>query len=271
MCRPTLERAPAYSLLFCVFFLASVELATADLAAADAPLAGTHTLEGLVGQWVELRREVAEEEGSWEEQRAQLEQERDLLLKAKDSLEREIAAAEEEQRSADSERAGLRERREALKGTLDACLPALRQAEADLRGWRSLWPRPLLTVPVRKAFDQLRNAPEESVTRRLQVILSLYGEIERLQYGVHVVKEVLKIDAGLSREMDVMYLGLAQGFAVSVDDELAGIGRPVGNGWEWTWRPEIAAEVRQAIAFYRRERTADFVHLPLRVGEVTSQ
>ncbi len=266
MCRSTFERAAACLLLFGAFFFAVVEPA-----AADAPLAGAHTLEGLVGEWVELRRELAEEEGNWEEQRAQLEQERDLLLKARDSLERATAATQDEQGPADSARAELRERREVLKGALNACLPALGQAEADLRGWRNLWPRPLLTVPVRKAFDQLHGASEQSVTRRLQVVLSLYGEIERLQYGVHVVKEVLQTDAGRSREMDVMYLGLAQAFAVSTDDQLAGIGRPMGSGWEWTWRPEIAAQVRQAVALYRRERTADFVHLSLRVGEVTAQ
>ncbi|MCK4591106.1 MAG: DUF3450 family protein, partial [Candidatus Latescibacteria bacterium] len=136
------------------------------------------------------------------------------------------------------------------------------------KGWRNLWPSSLLTPPLRKAFDQLQKAPEQSVTRRLQVVLSLYGEIERLQYGVHVVKEVLQTSPGRSREMDVIYLGLAQGFAVSVDNQMAGIGRPTANDWRWEWRPEIAAEVRKAIAFYRHEKTADFVHLPLAVGEV---
>jgi hypothetical protein len=253
-------------LLFCVCFFAF-----ATLAIADEPPAATSTLERLVVKWVELRRALTEEAESWEEQRAQLEQERVLLLKAKETLEQEIAAAGEEQRSAETERARLLAHKEGLEKSLNACLPALRQAEADLRGWRSLWPSSLLTPPLRKAFDQLQKTSEQSVTRRLQVILSLYGEIERLQYGVHVVKEVLKTDASRSREMDVIYLGLAQGFAVSVDNQMAGIGRPTANDWKWEWRPEIAAEVRKAIAFYRHEKTADFVHLPLRVGEVIQE
>jgi hypothetical protein len=214
---------------------------------------------------------LTEEAESWEEQRAQLEQERVLLLKAKETLEQEIATAGEEQRSAETERARLLAHKEGLEESLNACLPALRRAETDLKGWRNLWPSSLLTPPLRKAFDQLQKAPEQSVTRRLQVILSLYGEIERLQYGVHVVKEVLKTDSSRSREMDVIYLGLAQGFAVSVDNQMAGIGRPTANDWKWEWRPEIAAEVRKAIAFYRHEKTADFVHLPLRVGEVIQE
>ena len=256
------SRVLAYLLLFCAFLFAF-----AEWTAADEPPSTTSTLEGLVAKWVELRRALTEEEESWEEQRAQLERERALLLKAKETLKQEIAAAREQQRSAEAQRARLLARKETLKEALDGCLPALRLAEADLRRWRTLLPPPLLTSPLRKAFDQLQSTSEQSVTRRLQVVLSLYGEIERLQYGVHVVKEVLKGDSGRSQEMDVIYLGLAQGFAVSVDDRMAGIGRPIGDGWKWEWRPEIAAEVRKAIAFYRHEKTADFVHLPLRVGE----
>ena len=256
------SRVLHYLLLFCAFFFAFTEWT-----AADEPPSTTSTLEGLVAKWVELRRALTEEEESWEEQRAQLERERALLLKAKETLEQEIAAAREEERSAEAHQARLLARKETLKEALDGCVPALRLAEADLRRWRTLLPPPLLTSPLRKAFDQLQSTSEQSVTRRLQVVLSLYGEIERLQYGVHVVKEVLKGDSGRSQEMDVIYLGLAQAFAVSVDDRMAGIGRPIGDGWKWEWRPEIAAEVRKAIAFYRHEKTADFVHLPLRVGE----
>ncbi len=259
---PVKSRSLGYLLLFCACFFA-----IATWTAADEPPATTSTLEGLVAQWVDLRRALTEEAETWEEQRAQLEQERALLWKAKETLEQEIGAAEGERRSAEAERVTLLARKEGLETSLNACLPALRRAEADLKRWRTLWPPSLLTPPLRKAFDQLQKAEEQSVTRRVQVILSLYGDIERLQYGVHVVKEVLQTGSGRSQEMHVIYLGLAQGFAVSVDDRMAGIGRPVGNNWKWKWRPEMAAEVRKAIAFYRHEKTADFVHLPLRVGE----
>ena len=98
--------------------------------------------------------------------------------------------------------------------------------------------------------------------------MSLYGEIERLEHNVHVVKEALETNSGKVQEMDVIYLGLTQGFAVSRDNKTAGIGLPGQDGWKWHWRPEIASEVCKAIAFYRREQMADFVHLPLKITEV---
>jgi len=235
----------------------------------ETPQNTTQTLEELVAKWIDLRRELTEEKESWNEQKAQLEQEQALLLKEKETLEKEIAATREELLFTEAERTQMLERKKLLKEALDSCLPALREAEKDLREWQTLLPAPLVTQPLRKAFDQLQNASEQSVTQRLQVILSLYGEIERLQYGIHVVKEVLKTDSGRSREMDVIYLGLAQGFAVSADNQITGIGRSTVNRWKWEWHPEIAAEVRKAIVFHRHEKTADFVHLPLRVREIT--
>ena len=119
--------------------------------------------------------------------------------------------------------------------------------------------------PSQKQFDKLEHASKQSVSQRLQLILSLYGEVERLQYTVHVVKEVLNTDSGREQEFDVIYLGLAQGYCVSSDGKVAAVGRPTKDGWDWRWVPEIAPEVREGIEFFRHERIADFVHLPLKV------
>jgi hypothetical protein len=63
--------------------------------------------------------------------------------------------------------------------------------------------------------------------------------------------------------MDVLYLGLARGFAVAVDDSIAAAGSPETTGWRWTWDPELAAAVRRAIRYHRRELPAELVQLPL--------
>ena len=236
-------------------------------AMADEPLPSTHTLEGLVSKWVNLRLQIAEEKESWKEQKHQLEQERKLFLKEKETLTEEIKKARQEQTSVEAERASLIKRKEVLKKTLDGCLPALSRAEANLKSWPGLLPS-AMAEPLVKIFDKINRASEKPVSQRLQVVFSLYGEIERIQHSVQVVKETLKTESGRSQEMDVIYLGLARGFAVSFDDKLAAVGRPTRDGWNWEWQPEIASEVRKAISFYRRETTADFVHLPLMVGEI---
>ena len=49
------------------------------------------------------------------------------------------------------------------------------------------------------------------------------------------------------RDMDVLYLGLARGYAVSSDDEHALIGTPGPAGWSWRSAPDEAKRIRQAI------------------------
>jgi len=228
----------------------------------------TKTLEELVAEWVNLRRELTEEKESWEEEKAQLEQEQDLLKKEQETLQNEIAIAREESLSIESQRSQLVKRKKILNNAIEECIPVFREAEKDLREWRAVIPSSLLSPPVKNAFDRLKNGLGQSFTQRLQLIVSLYGEIERLQNGVHVVKEVLEIEPGSSREMDVVYLGLAQGFAVSQDNLIAGVGVPSESGWQWEWRNDIAPEVRKAVDFHSHEKTADFVHLPMRVKNI---
>ncbi len=220
--------------------------------------------EELVSKLVNLRYQLSKEKQGWKEQEAWLKQEKELLLKEKEMLEKEIASAKEEDVSAKIERAALIERKKVLQESLDRSLPAITRAEVDLKRWREFLPV-VLAKPLRKAFDELEKGKERSISKRLQVVLSLYEEIERLGNGVHLVKETLVAASGKKREMDVIYLGLTQAFAVSADNKIAGISRPAGNGWKWDWRPEIAGSVRKAIDSCNSREMAEFVHLPVKV------
>jgi hypothetical protein len=228
------------------------------------PLPTTSTLEALVSKWVDLRRQIGVEEQTWKEQKGHLERERELLAKEKELLEAEIAKNENVQALQEKQRAELAQKKAAYQKATDDTVPALAAAEASLKRWRKRIPSSLLSSS-EKEFDKLEHTSKPSISQRLQLILSLYGEVERLQYAVHVVKEVLNTDSGREQEFDVIYLGLAQGYCVSSDGKLAGVGVPGKDGWDWRWIPEIAPEVRKGIEFYRHERIADFVHLPVKI------
>ena len=222
------------------------------------------TYEELVSKLVDLRCQLSKEKEAWKEQSAWLLQEKELLQKEQVSLEKEIADAKEEEVSAKIERAGLLEQKKVLQKSLDNCLPAITRAEANLKKWRELLPV-VLAKPLQKAFDELEKGKERSISKRLQVILTLFGEIERLGNEVHLIKETLIVAGGKKREMDVIYLGLARAFAVSKDNKVAGISVPGKDGWKWDWHPEIAGSVRKAIDSYNSREMAEFVHLPVKV------
>ena len=222
------------------------------------------TYEELVAKLVDLRQQSSKEKETWKEQSAWLLQEKELLLKEKVSLEKEIADAKEEEVSAKIERAGILEQKKVLQESLDNCLPVITRAEANLRKWHELLPT-VLAKPLQKAFDGLEKGKERSISKRLQVVLALFGEIERIGNGVHLVRETLIVAGGKKQEMDVIYLGLARAFAVSKDNKIAGISVPGKDGWKWDWHPEIAESVRKAIDSYNSREMAEFVHLPVKV------
>ncbi len=237
------------------------------------PLPGEETdigrLEGLVAQWVRLRAETAAEKRVWREQEARLSEEIALHEKEKADLEAIIADARQTSSEADAERAKLRTRKGELQAAHDALLPILDRAEAAARGWAALVPVSL-RGELKEAFARLPRTHQEAtrltLSRRLQIVVAFYTSLESLQNSVHLVKEMLSTADGERREMDVLYLGLGRGFAVSPDGSWAAAGTPGTDGWTWQADAALAPDVRRAIGVYQRRIPAAFVPLPLAVA-----
>ena len=63
--------------------------------------------------------------------------------------------------------------------------------------------------------------------------------------------------------MDVVYLGLARGYAVSPDDAFAATGIPSQDGWLWTADPSIADAVRKLVRIQNKSLPPALVTLPM--------
>lgn len=233
----------------------------------DQPMPSVDTFKSLVHELVELKKESAAEEQQWREEKSLLENEYALLEKEKALLQDEIDQAGSEATSFEKERSELTIKKQTYQNALDAVLPVLENAEADLKTWQMIIPTELLG-PLSKQFTGLNDTVNHGVPRRLQRILSLYAEIEQLENSVHLVKELITTESGDKREFDVLYLGLVQAYCVSDDNTLAGIGTPLQGGWEWVWMPGIAPSVRKGIKVYRQDGIAEFVSVPFQVEEV---
>jgi hypothetical protein len=206
----------------------------------------------------------------WDEQKAALLRQQDVLLKRAQELERQLA---ETQKRVASKQADLNELKAEIaerRTAFDALTAGIEAGEAALRAVRPRLP-PCLVDPLAATFDQLLN-PEhnptpEALGDRLRRVFSLLSEIENFDNGVHVCRQVLTTEDGAQREMDVLYIGLGAAYAVSTGGRAAGMGVPTANGWSWTWDVALADPIRSAIAIYRKERPAGFVALPLTVDE----
>ena len=243
-------------------------------ATAQSPKASVDDLDALVGRWMDLRAAIADETRSWQGRKEQWLEEIRLLEAEKKKLSDELKASNQSASSAEKDRTAILARKEAMEAVLSDLAPLFDRAEAHLRTWESLIPAPLgkgmvkglATLPATR-----EEAEKQTLAERAPRIAALYTQIESLHGDYHAAQEILNTEADQRRQVDVLYLGLARGFAVSTDDLWAAIGTPGDNGWLWTARPAIAPAVREAVEVLNRQKTVRLVELPLRMIETAGE
>ena len=229
---------------------------------------GTDDLEGLVGRMLALRSELAAEKSAWKDHEKSLRDEIELLTRERTRLQQEADAFDEEISSGDEALIAEASRSEWLSQAVQDLLPVLSRTELLLRMWPSRIP-PGLLGDAGRLFKSLpeneTQARRWSAGERLQRIIACLSFVESLQQQIHFVKDVIDADDGERRFVDIVYLGLARGFAVSPDNQSAFVGTPGPAGWQWTAQPDWAPAIRQAVQVGNREQMAAFISLPLQV------
>ena len=227
-------------------------------------------LDGLVGRWMGLRTTIAEEKREWQTQREQWEAELRLLEQEALALTKQIEEGSGEASNAEADRAQILAHTESMEAALDKTRRAIAQAEDELRVWQRRIPGALARVAgidFRTLPASQEAADRTPLTKRTQVVVALFSQIETLQNSVHTTRELLSPaqDSGARRQYDVLYIGLARAFAVSPDNTLAAVGTPENDAWTWETRNTHAAAFRQAHDTATRKTPARLLTLPMRV------
>jgi len=229
-----------------------------------------HDLDTLVGKWMDLRAAIADEKRDWRIRSQQWKKEIELLRAEKGELAKKVERFNTSASAAKRDKSTVLASEATMEALLDALALLLDCAEADLRRWVPMIPKPLGEA-IAEQFDALPATAEQAraipVTERALKIIAIYSQIETMQHGFHATRETLDTGGGKRRQVDVLYLGLARGFAVSSDNQWAAIGTPTAQGWSWSVRPAMALRIRKALEVYNQEQTAQLVNLPLQVLE----
>lgn len=220
-----------------------------------------------VAQWVRTRQLISETRAAWESDKETLGQTKALFERELATVRGRLAGVSTNSTVANGERreaeAALKEHTEAL----EAARVLAAELEVQARQVLPLLPPPLLAT-VKPLTDRL---PADSADtkagagERLQTVVALLNEIDKFNNAVTVAPEKQPNAKGEMVAVDTLYLGLSGAWFVDAAGEVAGTGRPSPQGWQWTPRPEIAAQVRDAVAVYRSQKPAAFVALPASV------
>jgi hypothetical protein len=103
------------------------------------------------------------------------------------------------------------------------------------------------------------------VAQRYPTVLAIFNQVEEFNRAIQLEMDTYELETGDEVQVEVLYLGLGQGYMVQVGQEeggLAGVGNPSAEGWVWERRDDLADEIRKVIRIYEGEGTAEFVGLP---------
>ncbi len=239
-----------------------------SLVAEEVPPGSVATLESLVMEWVKIQDAISSEEAQWEEERVLLNAELSLLAKERNRLTAIETDAAKKKEAEASAQAPLRRRQAELNRQREYVSRIAGLVETGLSSWSGRVPG-ALRMSMGDAFMRLPRSSAEaqrvSLSKRVQLVFALFTQVEQLSRDIHVVREVVSVGADQRLEMDVLYIGLARGFAVALDDHLAVTGQSTEGGWTWTRADELAADIREAIKIAGREEVSRMVTLPLQM------
>ncbi len=245
-------------------FLAAVSLA----AAIALPLAAEEPadeVERTVGQWVKVRSETARLRSEWNWQQS-------LMQSTLDALKSRFARLEAERKELLAKTATERRETVELEERLIAMNTAVAEAERYLVELDSVlvqlraWLPPRLSAALELPYRSLA-ATGLPLGERMQHTMAIINRCQLFDRTVSSGEEILMVEGTGKRLMEVVYWGLAQGYAVDRSAGTAYVGRSGDQGWVWIAAPESAAAITRLLAVARDEQEPVLVPVDFALGE----
>jgi septal ring factor EnvC (AmiA/AmiB activator) len=217
-------------------------------------------------KWVETRQLISKEKGEWQTDRQSLLDQIALLEKEQQLLTDQIAKAEATATQVDKERQRLVEENEGLSVAATAIRTSLVQLEKRVLALYKSFPPPL-----RERIDPLyKRVPTTSVVHlslgeRMQNVIGILSEVDKFNSAITVVNEVKKAADGKEVSVRTIYLGLGAAFYVDKTGQIAGVGAPGAEDWQWTARNDLSPKIAKLIYIYENAAAAEFVSMPISV------
>ena len=244
----------------------AVLLPTAALAASAGSDADAYRAK--MEKWVETRQILSEERATWLVEKESLEATRELLQDERKALKEQIAALRTSDEGTTQERDELTARREAYKADAEALEGRVRGLEEQVR---TLVPQ--LPEPLQKRLEpilvQIPTNPETTkvgLGQRLVNVLAVVAQAEKWNGTATFVGETRDVGNGQKVAVRTLYWGLAEAIYVDSQGELAGVGRPSPEGWQFTDDPDLADSAKQILDIYEGiVDTIAFVPVPAEI------
>ncbi len=219
----------------------------------------------LIEQWLKTERLISAEKASWNIERQRMQDLLDLYGKELMLLNEEIEKAGASAKLADGRQSELQSE-----------LKEYREAQLLLAdSLASLLPRARLLVnrfpePLKKKLGEdiavlVSTEAMEKPRNVLKSMLSVLIGAGQFNRSITLAEETRELAGGKKMTVGVVYLGLARAYFAASAGASAGVGSPVKDGWQWVDRPELAGDIRKAIAVYKKDQQPQLIQLPVKL------
>jgi hypothetical protein len=220
-----------------------------------------------LARWMETQQIISKEKKDWQIGKEVLEQRISLIENEIAALEAKVAEARSGIGEADTKRQELLKENDALKEASSALESVIGRLEGKARRMVASLPDPIRerVQPLSQRIPKDPASTGLSLGERYQNVVGVLNEVNKFNRDVTVTSEIRSLPDGSSAEVRAMYIGLGQGYYVTTGGELAGVGRPGPDGWEWAAANDMAAEIARAIAILQNESVPAYVPLPVTI------
>jgi len=226
----------------------------------------------LLNKSYETHKLLDKERSEWKLGKDVLQSRVDLLAS---QLKELLGKTEEENKTIstnDTEREKLDARNKELLAVQDRQVEIVEQMEGRMRKlWKML---PVtLQAKLQPQYDGLpaegkkRDEIKATAAERFLKVLAILNEVNKFHSDITVVNERRKLKDGREVEVRTIYFGLGVAYYAGSEEtaDVAGIGTPGAEGWDWKEAPEQAKDIDLLIGMNKGEKVADFVSLPVEI------
>lgn len=223
--------------------------------------------------WVETMKQRQEQTDAWKRDQEVLQNYRDGLVREIEDLKKQIESTKERNQAADQQSLDLTAKINAYQEAQKMLGEAVRSLEGQALTQAKRLPSTLLKDPRMAQFvteiEKDTKLPAEKqndgLPKRINNVLSFLGEAEKWQQTIHIKEEVHQLKDGREMNLKVMYLGLSVAYGISAEGQVALVGTPTANGWNFEEKPELFTPIAEAIASTVGDRDPSFTNLPVRL------
>jgi hypothetical protein len=218
-----------------------------------------------VAAWAKVRTETVRIESDWEWQRTLMQSTLDALTERVGQLEAkrdELLAKTAAERRETAELTERRQQMEAAAAQASSHLRALDDRLVQMRGWLPPRLSTALELPYRSLAE--RDLP---VGERMQHTMAILNRCTLFNRAVSCGEEMVVSAGGEPKLMQVVYWGLAHGYALDRAARTAYFGAPGDSGWTWTAAPELTDSIERLIAVAEDKREPELVPALVQVAD----